>query len=257
MDIRIILHNSGEGKTFFELSEGKRPWDIIFIASKGKFSLSFQETGKEFIFEPYEVAYIPANTQFVRKVIEPVDYQQFNFQGGGEDAIFESLVAGKLSMPKKQVEAIMESANKLSLVPDDGALVAHSVEHILIENYIFSRGYERDVSKKSREVSDTVRYINENLCEHIDIEELARRVYLSHTGLIWKFKKELGVAPSDYIIMVRMRRAKQLLLEGGKPIGEIAEACGYANAYYFSNAFRRHTGFSPSDFRKTYVSLKK
>ena len=85
------------------------------------------------------------------------------------------------------------------------------------------------------------------------MDELASRVYLSHTGLIWKFKQELGTTPSQYLILLRLRHAKQLLLNPPYSITEIAELCGYANPFYFANAFRKHVGMSPTEFRKYYM----
>lgn len=48
---------------------------------------------------------------------------------------------------------------------------------------------------------------------------------------------------------VRIDRAKQLLSDGGPPIGEVAEAVGYDDAGYFSRLFTRRVGVSPSRFR--------
>lgn len=253
MELKMILYNSGKEKSFFELESGIRPWDIIFTVSKGSFSLTFTHDESPLVFHPYEIAYIPANTSFVRQVIEPVDFHQFAFQRIGDDIMYNSLSKGKLQNPKEHVKALMESADMLSLFPERHELPLHILSHILTENYIFSRGTDRFVSGMSCEISQVVEYINDHLQDKIDIDALADRVYLSHTGLIWRFKKELNMTPSEYLIAVRMRRAKQLLLEKDISIGQIAEKCGYANTYYFSNAFRRYVGMRPSDFRILYL----
>lgn len=253
MDLQLILHNYGEKKEFFELSHGVRPWDIIIMISKGSFSLSFPNEDITRTFEPFEIAYIPANTLFTRKVIEPIDFHQFTFQiNQSSESIGKYLTKGLLTIPKEHVKAIYESADRLPHFFEDHTLAKHLVTHILTENYIFSKGYSCQKSGLSSEIFEVIQYINNHLQEKIDIDELAKKVCLSHTGLIWKFKKELNVTPSDYLISARIHLAKQLLLENNLSIGEIATRCGYSDTYYFSNAFRYHTGVCPSKYRNSY-----
>lgn len=64
------------------------------------------------------------------------------------------------------------------------------------------------------------------------------------------FKKEIGMSPLDFLISLRMKKAKQLLstLCPNSSIGEIAHMCGYENALYFSRVFRKWYGCSPTQF---------
>lgn len=64
------------------------------------------------------------------------------------------------------------------------------------------------------------------------------------------FTGVFGVTPSQYLTAVRVREAKALLSSGSCTITEIAERVGYSSVYYFSRAFRRECGVTPSDFRK-------
>ena len=95
--------------------------------------------------------------------------------------------------------------------------------------------------------------MRKNFDKRIDMDELAKEVFLSHSGLIWKFKRELNTTPSNYLGILRLRYAKQLLLNYPYSITEISEMCGYSNPYYFTNAFHRAFGMSPTDFRKHYL----
>jgi AraC-like DNA-binding protein len=65
----------------------------------------------------------------------------------------------------------------------------------------------------------------------------------------------MGCSLSDFLIGLRMQRAKYLLLESPARINEIAALCGYRNAYYFSNAFKKHFGVSPLRYRRERIGI--
>lgn len=54
---------------------------------------------------------------------------------------------------------------------------------------------------------------------------------------------------TDYLLKTRMEKAKELMLNPNKKIYEIALESGYDNIPYFSTAFRKYTGYSPSEYR--------
>lgn len=253
MEIRSIFYNTFSNKEFFELTEGRRKWDIFIIISKGSFSMSFDSLKTETVISENEIAYFPADTYFQRKLLSPIGLHQFAFFADTSHPFYRSLSAGKLSIPKEEVASIIKSCELLSMRDDNKEAILHTIEHICYEQYLYGEKH----GKRSREYSDDIMsvltFMNDNLSEKIDIDELAAKVYLSHTGLIKKFKKQVGTTPSDYLIMIRMRSAKQLLLEGEMQINEIAAKCGYTNAYYFTNAFHKRFGMSPSEFRKKNV----
>lgn len=63
------------------------------------------------------------------------------------------------------------------------------------------------------------------------------------------FKQVTGSLPRDFIIQVRIDRAKQLLRESSLSIGEIADALGYPDVFFFSRQFKNRSGLSPTHFR--------
>ena len=64
------------------------------------------------------------------------------------------------------------------------------------------------------------------------------------------FRRTTGRTPTQYVTKLRMSLAKKLLSETAMPVGEIAEACGYDDAFYFSRVFSREEGMSPRSYRK-------
>lgn len=85
----------------------------------------------------------------------------------------------------------------------------------------------------------------------LSLQEVAREIHLSPTYLSSIFKKEQGINFSDFILTLRMKKAKELLLSGAFKVYEVAELVGYNNVHYFSACFKKYTGISPTDFKRS------
>jgi AraC-like DNA-binding protein len=92
-------------------------------------------------------------------------------------------------------------------------------------------------------------FIENNLAGTLDVGMLARAAGLSRAHFVRLFTAATGQPPSDYVFEKRMARATRMLLAADTPINVIATACGFANANYFSKAFRRAKGISPGEYR--------
>lgn len=77
-------------------------------------------------------------------------------------------------------------------------------------------------------------------------EMLAAEMAMSHTLFYEKVNKILGLPPASLIRSFRMKKAKQLLQEGEHSVSEVAVMCGFTDAKYFSTAFKKYFGVSPS-----------
>lgn len=95
-----------------------------------------------------------------------------------------------------------------------------------------------------------VHFFNESFTQNISIEEYAASQHMSVSWFIRSFKHYMGVTPMQYITSIRINKAKELLKNTNCSIQEISALSGYENPLYFSRIFRRHTGFSPSGYRK-------
>lgn len=84
------------------------------------------------------------------------------------------------------------------------------------------------------------------------VEEVARDLDLSRIHVNRKLKAETGYSPSAVFKFIRMNHASSLLREGRLSIAEIAQACGFASASYFSTAFKDYYHQSPSEFLSQY-----
>lgn len=99
-------------------------------------------------------------------------------------------------------------------------------------------------------VEVAVRYIEEYYKEPITLEALAERLDCHSRQFLRKFKSQKNKSPIEYLIRVRMHKAKELLLNTDGTVKEIAECVGYSDRYYFSRMFKKITGISPAAFRE-------
>jgi len=94
-----------------------------------------------------------------------------------------------------------------------------------------------------------VRYIRERYGEPITLESLAEALGCHPRRLLRTFKSARGTSPIDYLIQVRMERAKELLRGSDLSLKKIAEKVGYSDSYYFSRMFKKIEGVSPTGFK--------
>ncbi len=82
------------------------------------------------------------------------------------------------------------------------------------------------------------------------LRHAAERASLSPAHFCHLFSQQIGVTPRDYVIRLRMHRARQLLSDPTLSISRVAALVGYEDAYYFSRLFRRRHGKSPAHYRR-------
>ena len=107
-------------------------------------------------------------------------------------------------------------------------------------------------NRSIRPVRTLKEYIEANYQDEISLNRLADLVNLNASYVSSMFKKETGKTYSEYLTDVRIRKAKDLLVETGDSIGMIAEKTGYHDARYFSKQFSRIVGLKPFEYRKLY-----
>jgi AraC-like DNA-binding protein len=83
------------------------------------------------------------------------------------------------------------------------------------------------------------------------VEELAKLCGLSEPQFYRRFRQVTGSSPIDWLRRERISHARRRLVESDDPIKQIAEQVGYNDPFYFSRDFKRYTGMSPSEYRRT------
>lgn len=101
--------------------------------------------------------------------------------------------------------------------------------------------------------SIVMRVKTEQVKDAVSLGELAEQFNVSKGYLSSLLKKEFGIPYTDYITNKRMEQARNLLADTRLSIEEVAEAVGYKDYFYFIKVFKKCTGSSPSQYRKTIL----
>jgi LacI family transcriptional regulator len=105
------------------------------------------------------------------------------------------------------------------------------------------------VAVSDPKIAKVVRFIRENACEGITVEDALKAVPMSRTLLERRFSTLLGRTPHEHILQVKLDRAKMMLTSTDLPIALISERTGFEHNEYFCVVFKRVCGETPRQFR--------
>ena len=92
--------------------------------------------------------------------------------------------------------------------------------------------------------------MEENIEKPLSLEKIAKATGLSRRQIERLFKRDLNCVPKHYYLEMRLRRARELLLQTAMPIMDITTACGFQSPPHFSKCYRIQFGYPPSAERK-------
>ncbi|MBQ2940685.1 MAG: metalloregulator ArsR/SmtB family transcription factor [Clostridia bacterium] len=101
-------------------------------------------------------------------------------------------------------------------------------------------------------IEDVHGYLLSHLDKRISIDSLSRIFLINKTTLKEAFKRVYGTSLASHINVHRMEKAASMLDVSDKSISEISRSVGFASQSRFSEAFRKHFGVSPKDYRKNH-----
>lgn len=172
--------------------------------------------------------------------------------------IFADLAASGLvvrQMTHDMLRAAKELFNQINVLESKptgfaAALLRHRCNDVLI-NLALAASAPDPISKDEDIVLAVQRYIDGHLSERLKMKDLIHISGYGATQLCKLFQDRLGLTPNGYLVRARIRKACDLLKAGEKNITEIALACGFSSASYFSTVFRKYRGAAPMRHRSS------
>ncbi len=101
-------------------------------------------------------------------------------------------------------------------------------------------------------LAPAVRYLEQRFRDHVQLAELADFCGLSATHVHRLFQRLLRMSPTEYLLALRLQEARRLLVTTEEPVSVIAQNTGFFDQSHFTKRFRRVTGMTPTQFRKTF-----
>jgi AraC-like DNA-binding protein len=123
------------------------------------------------------------------------------------------------------------------------------ITHIIVRAILKMSVSVEGISQRF-EIQRAIELMHTHFGEKLSVPLLAKKVNCSESHFSRLFKQETGTSPSDYIIKIRVDKAKKLLSSTAKNATEIALMCGFSSTAHFSGTFKQLTGVSPLHFRK-------
>ena len=159
--------------------------------------------------------------------------------------------SGIFSAPLK--DNLLDAATRLVATLDDPAETAILGEALIDEIYFRILTEEQGGSLRVllrqqgqiQQISRAVEHLHDNLHKSVSVEELAGLVNMSQSGFHKKFKQVMHLSPLQYTKLVRLNKARTLILEGNS-VSEAAYLVGYNSPAQFSREYKRQFGDNPS-----------
>ena len=124
----------------------------------------------------------------------------------------------------------------------------HLLGHLFFNNRAFSPLLR---SSRFRSIDNTLSYLHDHMSEQLSLQDMVQHSGLSKSHFLRLFKEQTGHSPMDYFIQLKMQQACMLLAFRQDSISQIGMELGYRDPYYFSRAFRKVIGMSPTQYRRS------
>lgn len=142
---------------------------------------------------------------------------------------------------------------------------ARHIRHILVERtdekpmILGTRemGEVSDDPGTSKVISDAKLYMSEHFTDpNLMLQDVAKSVNMSNSRFSTVFSQQNGQTFTEYLISLRLGKAKEMLRTTGVKSTHIARECGYNDSHYFSYIFKKNVGITPSEYRAQFQNFQ-
>ena len=165
---------------------------------------------------------------------------------------------------EKQLEGLKAGVNDYITKPFTFEILASRIRNLLSQQELLQKRFQKQIEVNPAEVTVTpvdeiflkqaLEIVEKNMDnDGFSVEDFSRDMYMNRATLYRKIMSLTDKAPADFIRLIRLKRAAQLLAKSGRSIAEIAYEVGFKDPKYFSRAFKEEFKMLPSQ----YVANKK
>lgn len=219
------------------------------IHNRKEFALSFCEkgritythNGKEYVSDPAHAIFHPKGQSYLLHTDRAGSFPLIDISCVG--------LSGKefLVVPVKNLSACLHLFHRLQ----EQQLLGRSQLKMLRTFYEILELLASDSTPDNTLLSAAMQYLENHLSDpNLSNTVLAQKTGFSEVYFRKLFSQCYGMPPRQYILELRIRKAKQLLTGGNLNISEVSEKCGFSSLYHFSKFFKERTGLSPTEYAR-------
>jgi AraC family transcriptional regulator len=157
----------------------------------------------------------------------------------------------------KMFQTIAQEIQKMLLTPwPADSIYAETLSRTaagyLVRNYISGRPVDANNARKltPQQCNRAIEYIEECLGEKLTLAGIAKAAGVSAGRINGEFRRSMNIAPYQYVLNARVRRANVLLVSTDLSLAQIALQCGFSNQQHMTRMIRRMTGRTPGAIRR-------
>ncbi len=205
--------------------------------------ISYYHNGKRIISDPQYAIILPKGASYTLIGDKTGEFPLINFKTTLNFQPKEFLRI-KLKNPESYIKDF-EKLKELSLFPDRHLKEMTSFYQIL--NRLFTENLEQNNS-----LTPILSYIEKHYGDpQLSNDLLASLLNISEVYMRRLFKEQFGTSPKQYILNLRIQKAKQILSQSNKTITQIALECGFTSIHHFCRAFKSECGQTPTNYRNS------
>ena len=211
-----------------KLSVNKCKYDMEYADAPLRISIINQRIGKICVARDILKNTDPSNIVVIQKLQQQVEYLRY---------LFESV--SKLIIKERGIDDFII---KYSLDVDEAIDDLDNDESGALKRI-------RHLSTSNESIISAIEFIDNNLDKRLTLDQVSGKVYLSDYYFSKLFKRETGLSFSVYLNARKIQKAMILLKESDNSINEISDALGFTRLSYFSQTFKKYTGYAPTKYR--------
>ncbi|MGO4538907.1 ABC transporter substrate-binding protein [Paenibacillus sp. 2TAB19] len=230
----LLINKSGKGQLYSDSKRSLFAGQSAFLFIPGS---SFQLERKDGLaLEYYRIQFA---VTFIDSWATPAAYKEALFPGRSELRVYPSSqlieMAQQLYSGRSDQDGMPSFENNMRFLK----LIGFLLEHNLVTD---------SKTSSTQAVERTIQYMQDHYTDKITVKWLSVKASLPSGQYSAVFKELTGKKPLDYLTELRIKRAKEWLLQSDESLRDIAERVGFADEYYFNRRFRQTTGMSPRQY---------
>lgn len=238
------------GENFWVKSCWEGSFEFIFVTSG---SLALKYDGKEFIVNAGESFLIDCGIYYeMKSSSKELEFYFFHITGDNIRKIYNYCYDNEFTPVRtidfsNYIEKIFSLKQNFSIQND--FRISNLAGEILSELVFATRKLD-PLGADAKIIEKSLTYIRNNFYKKISLDTLSAMSNMSKTHFIRLFKKHTGTTPYEYILIMRIENAKQMLIKTDETVECIALEVGFSSANNFIEKFKKSTKKSPMQFRK-------